>query len=53
MARSALSLEGKIILGAALATLFVLAFGLRLTGEAAHELIGAAAFIPLAAHLAA
>lgn len=53
MALNTLSLRGRIILDAMLALLFVTAFGFWLTGEAVHELLGAAMFILLAVHLAA
>jgi hypothetical protein len=53
MIRNAFSFRGRIILDAILTVLFVLAFGLRFTGEVAHALIGATAFILLVVHLAA
>ena len=51
MIRKPFPLRNRVILDAILTLLFVLAFGLRFTGELIHELIGLTAFILFALHL--
>ena len=51
MARNAFSFRGKLLLDGLIVSAFTLCFGMRFTGETAHEALGFVALLLLSAHL--